>query len=396
MYAIRLGAEPIHLSLIASLPALILLLSSGIGARWTRRFADPTRALLLPSFLNRSMFLLPAFAPFFPPELRPLWLIAAVTLPALTQGAAAIAFVVMLRSAVPETQLTGLLSQRGIWLNVSIGVSALVLGVWLEHTPFPLGYQIMFVLAYVFAIISLRECSRVRVLSQQIAAAEVKRPTGTFPIPARVEANPWRAPNFMRVAVVAFVIHVAYLAINPLIPEYLVDRFNATEGFIALFSMVELAGGALIGILAPRIAQRFGNRGMIALSMLVLALAALSTAVAPTLYVTLIGAALTGAAWTTAAIVGLFAFYSENTPSEHMTRYSTAYHQVIGLAMFVGPLIGGVLASAGISLVALLLVGAVLRVIAAPLVDPSLFARLWHVAPTPNEEPLPAGLSIKL
>ncbi len=387
MYAIRLGADAMQLSLIASLPALILLMSAGIGARWTRRFSDPTRALLLPSLLNRLMFLLPAFAPFFPPELRPVWLIAAVTIPALTQGASGIAFTVMLRGAVTMPRLTPLLSQRGIWLNIAIGVSALALGVWLEHTPFPLGYQIMFVGAYICAILSLRECSRVRVLSA------IPPP----PLSSAPGANPWRSPNFIRVAVVAFVIHIAFVASNPLIPPYLVERFGATEGFMSLFSMVELAGGALIGILAPRIAARFGNRSMIALSMLVLTLAAVLTALAPTLYLTLIGAALTGAAWTVAAVVGLFAFYSENTPTEHMTRYATAYHQVIGLAMFLGPLIGGILATSGVSLVAVLLIGGVLRLIAAPMVDPGLFARLLTVPPTGIlDEPLPAGLSIKL
>jgi predicted MFS family arabinose efflux permease len=364
IYAIRMGADALHLSLMASLPALMLMFTSGIGERWVRRFSDPMRALMLPSFINRLGFLLPVFTPFFPPEARPYWILFAITLPAITQGHAAIAFLVMLRESVTSGRLTALLSRRSIWLNASIAISALVLGIWLERTPFPLGYQVMFIVSYIFALLSLRECSRIRVLRH------VPPPPLNAP-----HSSPWRSPGFRRVALVTFVIHIAFLAINPLIPQYLVERFDATEGFVALFSMVELAGGALIGTQAPRIAGRFGNRGMIALAMLFLMLAALVTAFAPTLYVTLIGAALTGAAWTAAAVVGLFAFLSENTPPENMTSYSKAYHQVVGLATFAGPLIGGGLVSAGVSLAAMLVIGALLRLVAAPLVDPGLF---WH------------------
>ncbi|PJF25307.1 MAG: hypothetical protein CUN53_13450, partial [Phototrophicales bacterium] len=167
---------------------------------------------------------------------------------------------------------------------------------------------------------------------------------------------------------------------------------GATEGFIALYGLVELGAGALIGTQTPRIVARIGNRGMIAVSMLFLMIAAVTTAFAPNLYFTLIGAALTGAAWTAAAVIGLFAFYSENTPPQYMTSYSAAYHQVIGLSVFIGPMIGSVLANQGIDLVTVLLLGAALRLIAAPMVDPSLFA----TRPAEQEDPLPAGLSLKM
>jgi MFS family permease len=380
VFAIRLGASPLELGWIAALPSLILLFSAPLGSRWTRRFNDPRRALMLPTFLWRMVFILPALAPSFPAELRPFWLIVAVTLPALVQGASSVSFVVMFREAVTPEKMNLLLSRRGIWLNAGLAVGALILGVWLERAPFPFGYQAMFVAAFIFAMISQWHCSRVRVLSHTPA-----------PPPSR-ESNPWISPNFRRVAVVASVIHIAYCSITSIIPLYLVEEMGAAEGFIALYGLVELGAGALIGTQTPRIVARIGNRGMIAVSMLFLMIAAVSTAFAPNLYFTLIGAALTGAAWTAAAVVGLFAFYSENTPPQYMTSYSAAYHQVIGVSVFIGPMIGSVLANQGIDLVTVLLIGAALRLIAAPMVAPSLFAP----RPAEREDPLPAGLSLKM
>jgi hypothetical protein len=75
-----------------------------------------------------------------------------------------------------------------------------------------------------------------------------------------------------------------------------------------------------------------------------------------------------------------------------MTSYSGAYHQVMALALFVGPMIGSLLANGGVDLVSVILIGAALRLIAAPMVDPGLFAPRR----AEREDRLPAGLSLKL
>src|SRR5690348_10232260 len=59
VYAIRLGATPIELGLISSLPAIVLLFSSSFGGWWMKRHDNPTQALRLPSILFRFLFLCP-------------------------------------------------------------------------------------------------------------------------------------------------------------------------------------------------------------------------------------------------------------------------------------------------------------------------------------------------
>jgi MFS family permease len=118
---------------------------------------------------------------------------------------------------------------------------------------------------------------------------------------------------------------------------------------------------------------------MIAVSMVGTAIAAIIFALAPSLPVTLIGAALSGGCWT-AAMVGLYAFFTEKTPPEQVTAYSTAYQQVIGLSAFIGPIIGTTLASGGINLAMILLVGAALRLLAGSIIEYQLFWRWGNLA----------------
>ncbi len=363
VFAIRLGADAADLNLIASLPALVLLISSGFGHWWLRRFASARQALVLPGFFFRFVFIVPAFAPLFTPELRVLWLIIGMALVALPQGLAAIAFVVMMREAVPAPWMTPLLSLRSLALNLGLAGAALAFGAWLEWAPFPLNYQLMFVIAFLFGLLSWRETLLIRLPDAQPApvTAPQKQPTGA--------GSPWRIRAFYPVVIAILTTHITYSAINALIPMHLVENLDASEGFIAIFGLVELLAAAGISLITAQISDRIGVRAMIALSMVILAASSAIIAFSPTLWPTLIGAALSGAGWTMAAVVGVFAYFNERTTPQEMERLSGPYHQVIGIALFIGPLIGSALIGAGLSLVAVLVIGSLMRLFSAPLID---------------------------
>ena len=160
VYAIRLGATPIELGLISSLPSLIVLITASLGAWWGRRYRDPVRSLFWPGLGMRFVFLLPALAPFLPIQWQPIWLILAISIPALPQGIAAVTFFVVMRSAIQPEQMTRLLSHRQLGMNLTVAVGAIVFGFWLKTAPFPLNYQVMFLAAFATASVSVPPVSR--------------------------------------------------------------------------------------------------------------------------------------------------------------------------------------------------------------------------------------------
>ncbi|KXK21318.1 MAG: major facilitator transporter [Chloroflexi bacterium OLB15] len=364
VYAIRLGASPTEIGLITALPSLILLFSSGLGGVWQRRYTTRERALSWPGLGMRLMFILPAFAPLLPEHLRPLWLIISISLPAIPQGIAGVVFMDMMRGSVSQNTMPRLLSHRALWLNIMLALGALAFGILLEKAPYPLNYQIMFGVAFIAAMFSFKHCNAIR----------------TDPLPANNTCksspfSPWKSPKFRQVALVTSVVQITFTFLVSVTPIFLVAERGATEGFMAVFGMIELGAGALMAVLTPRIVRKIGNRAMIAIMMFGTAIAAVIFALSPNLYLTLIGAAISGGCWAAAAMIGLFGFFTENTPVEDSAAYATAYQQVIGFSAFLGPMIGSLLVSGGISLVTVMLVGAVLRAGSALVVEYPLLTR---------------------
>lgn len=355
VYAIRLGASPADLGWITAIPFIVLLFSTALSGWWRQKFQDSINALFWPGFGFRLVFLLPAFTPFFPPEWQPAWLIMSAALPAVPQGISSTIFVVAIREAVPENRITGLMSQRSMWMNVTLGGAALLFGIWLEEAPFPNNYQIMFIAAFLAALVSQWHVSKVRVQASEYRMATSNQ--GPSPLKSR---------SFQWTIGVAALIHIAFFTLVPVTPLHLVNTLGATESFMAIFSIAELSAAALICLVTSRLVYRFGNGPLIGFSMIATALSGLILAMSTSLWPTLLAAALTGAGWT-AATIGLFGLFVESThdvPLEEMTRYSTAYHQMIFMASFIGPMIGSSLANAHVSLVVVMLVGAALRVFA--------------------------------
>ncbi len=65
------------------------------------------------------------------------------------------------------------------------------------------------------------------------------------------------------------------------------------------------------------------------------------------------------------------------TPTEHKEVFTTAYHQVVFRAIFIGPMLGNLLVSSNIPIVTALCIGAALRVVAGLLTQ--MHPRQWFI-----------------
>lgn len=354
VYAIRVGATPTELGWLTAGPPLGMALASLVSVWWRARFPDSVRAILLPSLLFRFSFLLLAFTPLFPEAYQPLWLIVAVTLPSLPQGVSNIVFLGLLKETTPAARMTPLLGRRTLGVNVALGAGALAFGLLLEGMAYPWNYVAMFGFAFVAAMASQWHLTHLRPLPE----------VDPVPVAAKaVPANPMREARFRALIVVSVVSYVAFFSVAPVMALRLVQELGAGEGFMAMFSVVELTAAAVVAAFITRIVARIGNRAMVGVAMLVTVGGALVAGVAPTLTVALLAAAFTGAGWSTAEI-GLVGYFTENIPTQDAARYSRAYSQAVWLAIFVAPFLGSSLAELGVPLGVVLVLGAVLRLVA--------------------------------
>ncbi|MCL4237144.1 MAG: MFS transporter [Anaerolineae bacterium] len=367
VYAIRLDASAALLGWIAALPSLIALITSSWAAWWRGRYPTMTQAMWWPGLLYRLTFLLPAFTPLFPSGLQPWWLVAAVALPAAANGISSVLFLVLMRQAVEPPRLTVLLGRRSLAFNLAVGMSTLAFGFWLELMPFPVNYQVMFVVSFVLSLGSFINIQRTR----ELAPADI-------PSPDQSPVRPWQSPIFRRIALIAAFVHIAFFFISAIIPLRLMNELGADEAFMSVYSVAELAAAALIASVTYRIVRRIGALMVIAIGLGVAGVAAGVLVIASSLPLTMIGAMLSGAGWTMAAI-SLFGYFSENAPAENLTRFMTVYNQVVLLAVFVGPLLGSQLANTSLSLTTVLALGMALRLAAAGFVALDCKGWLVHI-----------------
>ncbi len=356
-YAIRMGADAMEQGWLTALPSLVLLFATGFSAWWRGRYESSLRALWWPAIGHRFVFLLPALTPFFPDALRLPWLILSATLPAMPQGVAASVFLVMMREAVPNERLTPLLARRALAMNICIIIGALAFGAWLEWAPFPFNYQAMFIAAFICAMMSQWHLAQLRPYRKE-------RELSAVPKPQKRIGQLLRSPHFISVLYITAITHVAFFSMVAVVPMRL-DALGATEGFIALYGIAELAASALAAMTLNFFVSRYGNRTVIAVAMALTGVASLILAFAPSLELTLLAAALSGGAWSSAA-VGVLGFFAERTEDGDI-KSTTLWHQAIFLAMFLGPITGTSLVSLGLDIVWVLVIGGALRMLAGAL-----------------------------
>lgn len=351
-FALRMGATPMELAWMTSLPSMMLVFATMLSAWWRGRYENSMQAVWYPAIVHRLMFLLPVFAPLFPEHLRVIWLILSAVLPAIAQGVVSAIFLVMMREAVSAETLSGLFTRRHLAFHIMLILAAVGFGFMLEHIVFPTNYQIMFVLGFGFSMVSQWHLGR---LTPRYATQDQ-----VPPMPKRPLKDLFREDKFQSVALVTFVAYVTFYFSFALIPLHLKKTLGATEGFLGIYGGVEIFSALLAAFAMNSLFQRYGNRTLITAGLLANGLSVVVIALAPDMWFTLIGAAVTGLTWSIISIAVL-GFFAERTAPNDM-QASVVFHQILFMATVIGPLLGNGIVNVGFDVVAVLLLGAGVRV----------------------------------
>lgn len=376
MYAIRLEASPLAQGLMVALPGLVLGLSTMLAQWWRSRYRSSVSAVALPGLGFRLIFLLPLFTPFFPTDWQVPYLLVAATLPAVAQGIAGAIFLTFMRESIGDDRWDRLNSRRMTWFNVGVAIGALGFGALLSKLPFPVNYQVMFGMAFLMSIVSQWYVMHTR-------------PIYETPAPALsvngAQVRVLDLPGFRSVIVTMLIAFLTFLSINAMVPLFLVNRLGGDETFIAVFGLIELAGGALMGMIGDRLVHKFGARRTAAATLGLTALAPLIIVFGGSLPLSLLAGFLTGLGWTGTSL-SLLRMLMENVPNYAMPKASAVYQQVVAVGSFIGPLTGSVLVNGGVDLGLVLVLGAALRFGGALAIrfDLTSVRRTRHDAPQPH------------
>lgn len=161
IFAVKLGATNYQIALLSSAPAVVSLLAMIPGARFIDRFPRKKRVTMGFLFAHRLFFLALATIPFFTPDRRAGALVALIALMNLPGAISNVAWQSFISGIVPASLRPRAFASRNRWMNLVGTIVVLIAGRLLDLLSFPVGYQIAFACAFLFAIAEMTVFSRI-------------------------------------------------------------------------------------------------------------------------------------------------------------------------------------------------------------------------------------------
>jgi MFS family permease len=342
VFLVRLGASPVLIGLLTSLPALITLVLSVPLVPLVERRGDLVRVVTWTRVGSRTCFLLIALVPYIftgnllalaPAVITAIWGLSAVFSSATTP-----AWTAVLAIVVPPRQRPMVNGTRWALYSMITSVSSAVFGRLLDAVPFPLNFQLIFLLSFLAGLVSLFYFDRLRL------------PPGAHTPTRQGSANPLRytvelvrlsagQPAFAYYLLTTFVYRLGLSLPVALFPLYWVDHLHASNTWIGFNTTAGYGTLVLAYFLWGRAANRFGHRTVLLITSFGLSFYPLLTALvrAP---IWLIPVAIVYGTFAAGIDISFFEGLLEASPPEQRASFAAINASFANLAVLIGP-IGG-------------------------------------------------------
>ena len=342
VFLARLGASPLLVGLLTSMPAFTgLLLAIPVG-RMLERQTDIvpwySRARVWVQATYALTGLLPFFLPigYIPTAVIVLWAIA--TIP---QTIVNITFTVVMGAAAGPQRRQQLMSWRWSTLGAATAISVAGAGWLLEQYSFPINYQIVFLVSFLGGMLSFFFSSRITIDTTPSSQAHK---TGLRALLAESVGMLREVPAFSRYITATFVFNCGIWMAMPLFPLYWVRVVEASDFEIGLVNTLN-SGVLLIAYFVwARVSAKRGNLPVLFASTIALSLYPLLTGMTESIVLITILAGLAGFIGSGKDLV-FFDLALETMPRDRVPSF-VALQQLTGyVATLAMPLVGTFLAT---------------------------------------------------
>ena len=158
--AIRLGASNLQVALISALPAAVSCVASVLGAQVLRPFQRKKGVACAFAFANRLFLLGIAALPLFSEDSRAGALVLLIALMNVPGAIGNIAWQALMADAIPSELRGEAFAVRSRIVTAVGFLPTLVGGYLLDALSFPIGYQVVFVVAFAASVMEVRALSR--------------------------------------------------------------------------------------------------------------------------------------------------------------------------------------------------------------------------------------------
>lgn len=337
IYAIRVGATEQQVGLLSSLPALVSLLVVLPGAAWLQRAHNLQSVTARMILATRFLFAALAIVPLFRNDVRPevlLFLVALTNLPATLANVGWQSFI---GSVIPDAWRADAFAVRNVWTTVA-GLVAVMAGGWfMDWAAVPTGYQIAFVIAFLFGIWEVVVFTRIRgpVEAKPSLASEGNRIQSVRAEWVRITAD---KPLFAFI-LASFYFHFVWMAAWPVFTVYKVQTLGANNLWMSMCTVTASVGAVLTFRPWSLLSKRKGNGvglvfaaiGMAAIPMIWQFVKSIQVGAAVDLYGGAVNAGIT---------LYMFNRLLEVATEQHRTKDLAYFHFAVQAAAVIAPMVG--------------------------------------------------------
>ena len=250
-FAIRLGATDTQVGLLTSLPALLAVLVLIPAGRFLNTRRNQKAWLLGSLALYRSGFLVVAIIPWLKfaginqGALLVFWLVF-LSLPVHFFN---VGFIPLLSDVIPPSQRANVFTARNVIYNAALSVCVYFYGQWLNRIEFPINYQLMYVVSYFVALLSLYYLVKIHIPEKPVHIHVQERKQSLAASFWTIRKDLAEYPDFRKIVSNTMFHSIGLWMASPLYMLYYVRDLQADDAWIGLLGAVSslaTIGGFLI------------------------------------------------------------------------------------------------------------------------------------------------------
>jgi MFS family permease len=386
VYAARQGGSAFQIGLMSAGPAAINLVFTLPASQWLEK-QSLKKAVFWSSVLLRFVYLLWVPLPMLLAPQPQIWTLILLTLIMNIPGTAlAVGFNALFAEAVPPEWRGYVVGIRNALLSVTFIAVSLLSGQILDLLPFPMGYQVVFAIGFVGAVMSSWHLGHLALRPEHQPQPQAATALGDLARPGGLRLiidslRPGIALRFLlrrrssllsvnvlkgaygRLILVVFAFYLAVQLAVPLFPLHWVDNLHLADWDIGLGTAVFYVGVFASSTQLARLVSRLGNQRVTAIGALFMSTYPALMGLAHGLGLFLVASALGGLGWSllSGALVN---WILEKMPDDRRPAYLAWYNLALNAALLIGSLAGPSVAGF-IKVPVALLIFAVFRFLAA-------------------------------
>ena len=335
-YAVALGASNAHLAFLSSIPTFLGALGQSSAASLAGLLGSRKRVVIVFAALQALMWLPIVSVAYLFPDHRPELLIAFLALYALFGGFISPVWGSIMAETVPEQRRGQYFSLRSRWSTLANTVGFLLAGglLFVLSDKGPLGFALIFAVAFVFRMVSLGLLTTLFELRHDTKGDEA--PSLRVFLSQLPRTNLGR--TFMYLFGVNFVVNLA----GPFFAPYMLRDLKLDYLTYTVLDMLSIVATMWAVTHWGAAADQVGNRKMLAVTGILIGLVPLAWLVSGNVFYLAVAELFTGVAWAGFNLVSTNFIYDGTSP-HNRTAYLAYYSAGASIASGLGALAGGLL-----------------------------------------------------